>query len=50
MGITVALKSSEVRVIDMYLREGDKLTGNWVFINLLHFSKILRVDILQSLK
>jgi hypothetical protein len=50
MGITVAPKPSEMRVIDMYRREGDKLTENWVFIDLLHFWKILGVDILKSLK
>ena len=50
MGITASPKSSEMRVIDMYRREGDKLTENWVFIDLLHFWKILGVDILKSLK
>ena len=50
MGIKTAPKSSEMRVIDMYRREGDKLTENWVFIDLLHFWKILSVDILKSLK
>jgi hypothetical protein len=50
MGITVVPKPSEMRVIDMYRREGDKLTENWVFIDLLHFWKILGVDILKSLK
>ena len=50
MGITVAQKPSEMRIIDMYRREGDKLSENWVFIDLLHFWKILGVDILKSLK
>ena len=50
MGIKTAPKSSEMRVIDMYRREGDKLTENWVFIDLLHFWKILGEDILKSLK
>jgi hypothetical protein len=50
MGIKTTPKSSEMRVIDMYRREGDKLTENWVFIDLLHFWKILGVDILKSLK
>ena len=50
MGIKTAPKSSEMRVIDMYRREGNKLTENWVFIDLLHFWKILGVDILKSLK
>ena len=50
MGIKAAQKSSEMRVIDRYRREGDKLSENWVFIDLLHFWKILGVDILKSLK
>ena len=50
MGIKTAPKSSEMRVIDMYRREGGKLTENWVFIDLLHFLKILGIDILKNLK
>ena len=50
MGIKAPQKSSEMRVIDIYRREGDKLSENWVFIDLLHFWKILGVDILKSLK
>ena len=48
MGITTAPKPSEMRVIDMYRREGNKLTENWVFIDLLHFWKILGVDVLKN--
>ena len=50
MGIKTAPKTSEMRVIDMYRREGEKLTENWVFIDLLHFWKILGIDILKNLK
>ena len=50
MGIKTTPKSSEMRVIDMYRREGKKLTENWVFIDLLHFWKILGIDILKNLK
>ena len=50
MGIKTAPKSSEMRVIDMYRREGKKLTENWVFIDFLHFWKILGIDILKNLK
>ena len=50
MGITTTPNSSEMRVIDMYRREGDKLSENWVFIDFLHFWKILGVDILKSIK
>ena len=50
MGIKTAPKTSEMRVIDMYRREGEKLIENWVFIDLLHFLKILGIDILKNLK
>ena len=50
MGITVTPKSSEMRVIDMYRRDGNKLSENWVFIDLLYFWKILGVDILKVIK
>ena len=50
MGIKTTPKSSEMRVIDMYRREGKKLTENWVFIDLLHYLKILGIDILKNLK
>ena len=50
MGIAAVPNSSEMRVIDMYRREGNKLSENWVFIDLLYFWKILGVDILKGVK
>ncbi len=50
MGITTTPKSSEMRVIDMYRRDGNKLSENWVFIDLLYFWKILGVDIIKVIK
>ena len=49
MGINVAEKSCEMRVIDMYRREGEKLTENWIFIDFLHFWKMQGIDILAGL-
>lgn len=37
---------SEFRVIDIYRRDGDKLTENWIFIDMLHFWLGQGVDIL----
>ena len=37
-------------VSDMYRREGDKLTENWIFIDLLHFWHQQGVDILERIK
>lgn len=46
MGMPATDKSAEFRVIDIYRREGEKLTENWVFIDLLHFWMQQGVDIL----
>ena len=46
MGMPASNKRGEMRVIDIYRREDDKLAENWVFIDLLHFWKMLGVDIL----
>ena len=47
MGMPATGKASDMRVIDMYRRDGDKLTENWIFIDLLHFWKQQGVDILE---
>lgn len=46
MGMPATGKAGEFRVIDIYRRSGDKLTENWVFIDLLHFWKQQGVDLL----
>ena len=38
----------EMRVIDIYRREGTKLSENWIFIDLLHFWKMQGIDILEE--
>ena len=47
MGMPASDTPGEMRVIDIYRREGDKLAENWVFIDLLHFWKTQGVDILK---
>ena len=47
MGMPATGKSGDMRVIDVYRRDGDKLAENWVFIDLLHFWKQQGVDILS---
>ncbi len=49
MGRSSTGKTGDMRVIDMYRRDGDKLTENWVFIDLLHFWKQIGWDILAEL-
>ena len=46
MGMPEFEKSADMRVIDIYRRDGEKLTENWIFIDLLHFWNQLGVDFL----
>ncbi len=50
MGMPATGKPGDMRIIDMYRREGDKLTENWIFIDLLHFWNQQGVDILDRIK
>lgn len=50
MGMPGTGKPGDMRVIDMYRRDGDKLTENWVFIDLLHFWNQQGLDILTRLE
>ena len=50
MGMPATGKSGEMRVIDIYRRDGDKLAENWVFIDLLHFWNQQGVDILSRME
>ena len=49
MGMPASEVPGDMRVIDMYRRDGDKLTENWIFIDLLHFWKMQGVDILERM-
>lgn len=46
MGMPATNKPGDMRVIDIYRRDGDKLTENWIFIDLLHFWNMQGIDIL----
>lgn len=46
MGLPGADTPADMRVIDMYRRDGDKLTENWVFIDLLHWAAMQGLDVL----
>jgi len=48
MGFPGSDVPGEFRVIDIYRREGDKLSENWVFIDLLHFWKMQGRDFLAE--
>jgi hypothetical protein len=40
------LTSADMRVIDIYRRDGDKLAENWIFIDILHFLNMQGLDVL----
>jgi len=50
MGMPSSNKPCDMRVVDIYRRDGDKLAENWVFIDMLHFWKQQGLDILERLK
>lgn len=41
---------ADMRVVDTYRRDGDKLAENWVFIDLLHWLSMQGLDVLQRLR
>jgi hypothetical protein len=47
MGMPAGGGPADMRVIDMYRREGDKLAENWIFIDLLHWMAQQGVDVLE---
>ena len=40
---------AEMRVVDLYRRDGDKLAENWIFIDILHFLAEQGVDLLSDI-
>jgi len=50
MGMPATKKPCDMRVIDLYRRDGEKLAENWVFIDLLHFWSQQGLDVLKRLK
>ena len=49
MGMPATGKPADMRVIDIYRRDGNKLTENWIFIDLLHFWNQQGIDVLDRL-
>ena len=41
---------ADMRVVDIYRRDGDKLAENWVFIDLLHWLSMQGLDVLQRIR
>jgi len=49
MGLPPSGKRADMRVVDIYRRDGDKLAENWVFIDMLHFLNMQGLDVLAQL-
>jgi len=47
LGLPASDRKVEMRVVDMYRREGEKLAENWIFIDLLYFLKQQGLDVLE---
>ena len=41
---------ADMRVVDLYRRDGDKLAENWVFIDLLHWLSMQGLDVLKRMR
>ena len=50
LGMPTSDTPTEMRVVDIYRRDGDKLAENWIFIDLLHFLHRQGLNVLDRLK
>ena len=50
MGLPASDHPTEMRVVDIYRRDGDKLAENWIFIDIPHFLNLQGVDVLGRMK
>ncbi len=50
LGMTGSRTPADMRVVDVYRRQGDKLAENWVFIDLLHWLGMQGLDVLARMR
>lgn len=50
MGLPASDRPTEMRVVDIYRRDGEKLAENWIFIDILHFLSLQGMDVLERMK
>ncbi|MEL6955119.1 MAG: ester cyclase [Pseudomonadota bacterium] len=50
LGLPAAREAAEMRIVDVYRRDGDKLAENWVFIDLPHYLAQQGLDVFARLK
>jgi hypothetical protein len=41
---------ADMRVVDIYRRDGAKLAENWIFIDMLHFLNLQGLDVLARME
>ena len=49
MGLPGSDVAADMRIVDLYRRDGDRLAENWIFIDIPHFMAMQGVDILAEL-
>ena len=50
LGQGASESSADMRVVDVYRREGDRLAENWVFIDMLHYFNMQGFDVLKRMR
>lgn len=50
LGLPASDHPTEMRVVDIYRRDGEKLAENWIFIDILHFLSLQGLDLLDRMK
>lgn len=50
MGLPASGRAADMRVVDIYRRDGDKLAENWIFIDILHFLNMQGLDVLTRME
>ena len=50
LGMPATDKTIEMRVVDLYRRDGDKLAENWIFIDILYFLQQQGLDVLERMQ
>jgi len=50
LGLPASDRPTEMRVVDIYRRDGEKLAENWIFIDLLHFLNLQNLDVLGRMQ
>ncbi|MEM9248209.1 MAG: ester cyclase [Pseudomonadota bacterium] len=48
LGLPASAREADMRIVDVYRREGDKLAENWIFIDVPHFLLMQGIDVLTQ--